>query len=209
MMLIVAILVIFCFLVASEAWWRTHTYHSEISRKFIHITVGCFVAALPFFISWKQIIILSLAFILGVSLSLYFNIFQAIHAVERPTWGELCFGAAVGILAIFVRSPLLYTISLLHMGLADGLAALVGTAYGKTNNYKVFGHRKSIAGSIAFFVVSLTLLIIYATLIPSAIPATYIVLLALVATALENFAIRGLDNLFVPVLVAGALLLVS
>lgn len=209
MTLIVAILVIFCFLTASEAWWRTHRYHSELSRKFIHITIGSFVAVLPYFLSWKQIIILSLAFIVGVSLSLYFNIFQAIHAVERPTWGELCFGAAVGVLAIFVRQPAIYMIALLHMGLADGIAALVGTAYGKTNEYKVLGHKKSVAGSLAFFAISLILLIAYATTTPTAIPAAVIVLLALAATVLENFAVRGLDNLLVPVLVAGVLMVVS
>jgi dolichol kinase len=150
---------------------------------------------------------LSLAFIVGVSISLYFNIFQAVHAVERPTWGEICFAAAVGLLAVFVREPAIYTVALLHMGLADGIAALVGTAYGKMNRYKIMGHGKSIAGSLAFLAVSLTLLIAYASIIPTPLPAAVLVLLAVSVTALENFAVRGLDNLFVPLVVATVLTL--
>lgn len=207
--LILTIGIVFTLLVVSELWWRYKKPHDEFSRKFIHVTVGSFAAFWPYYLTWPEIIGLSVAFIIVVALSQAFGIFKAIHAVERPTWGEICFAAAVGILAAIVQEPLLYTIALLHMSLADGMAALVGTTYGKNNSYMVLGHRKSIAGTSTFFAVSMLLMLIYATVTPAVLSPFAVVLIALAATGLENFAVRGLDNLFVPVWVAGTLLLLS
>lgn len=209
MTLILTVLVVFALLVASECWWRYRQPHDEFSRKFIHITVGTFVAFWPFFLSWNQIVLLSGAFIIVVAASQYFGIFKAIHAVERPTWGELCFALAVGTLAFVTRDTAIYMAAVLHMSLADGVAALVGTAYGKNNSYKVLGHTKSLAGSGAFLAVSLTILIVYATVEAPALSPFVVVAIALSASALENFAARGLDNLFVPLFVAAALVLLS
>lgn len=209
MTLVLTVLVVFALLIVSEMWWRIRRPHDEFSRKFIHITVGSFVAFWPLFLSWNQIIALSAAFIVVVTASQYFGIFKAIHAVERPTWGEICFAAAVGILALITKDAAIYMAAVLHMSVADGLAALVGTAYGKSNSYKVFGHRKSIAGTLTFMGVSLAILISYATVVPVAPLPVFLVGLAALAAALENFAVRGLDNLFVPLLVAAVLSLLA
>lgn len=198
MALILTIVAVGVLLLVSEWWWRAHRKHGEISRKFIHITVGTFAASWPFFLTWNQIIVLSALFIFVVSLSQHFNVFKAIHAVERPTWGEVCFAASVGSLAVLTRSPAIFTAGLLHMSLADGLAAVMGTTYGRTNRYKVFGHTKSVIGSITFLGVSTCILIAYATVAPHFISPFYIVAMAAAATVLENMAVLGLDNLLVP-----------
>lgn len=198
----------FVVLVFFEYWWRKHRYHSEISRKFIHITIGTFAAFWPYFLSWRQILGLSVAFIVVVLISKYLNIFQAIHTVERPTWGEVYFAAAVGLLTYLTHSPAVYCVALLHMGLADGLAAVVGTRYGKNNAYKVLGHTKSIAGTGAFLLCSIAILVVYATLQPQLISPIMLLGLAAAATVCENYGVRGLDNLVVPVLVAAVLNLV-
>src|SRR5690242_6050840 len=89
---------VFLVLLASEAYWRKHQPDSEISCKFIHLSIGSFVAFWPFFLSWNEIRLLSLAFVLAVAISKWLNIFQAIHSVQRPTWGEVYFALAVGLL---------------------------------------------------------------------------------------------------------------
>jgi phytol kinase len=208
-MLIITILVVLCLLVASEVWWRAKQPHDEFSRKFIHITVGTFAAFWPYFLPWNQIILLSLAFVAGVLVSQYFGVFKAIHAVERPTWGEIGFALAITVIAILFKDPVIYTVAILHMSLADGIAAIVGTMYGKSNSYKIFGHIKSRAGTLAFLVVSLVLLIAYATVVPAPPNPAILVGLAMLATVIENYAVYGLDNLLVPVLVASVLTLLS
>jgi phytol kinase len=202
--LILTVLLILALLVGSEIWWRSRHPHDEFSRKFIHITVGSIAAFWPFYLHWHWILILSGAFIVIVLFSRYFNIFKSIHAVGRPTWGELFFALAVGGLAMITHDKWMYAAALLHMSLADGIAAVVGVTWGAATRYKVMGHPKSLAGSAAFFIVSVGILLGYSHF---AHPLSPILLggIALSATIIENFGIAGLDNLLVPLLVGAAL----
>jgi phytol kinase len=203
----VTLVIVLVLLLLNEWLWRRTKRHSEFSRKFVHITVGSFVAFWPYFLSWDTIRLLSVAFLVVVALSKYFGIFKAIHSVTRPTWGEMYFALAVGLVTLVTNRPAVYTIALLQMSLADGLAAIVGTRYGKGNEYKVFGIQKSLAGSGTFLIVS------YVVLLGLAVFSTPVSIfaclgIALVATIAENTAGVGLDNLVVPILVAAMLRLV-
>lgn len=204
MTLLLTILVVLGLLVGTELWWRRRAVHDEFSRKFIHITVGSFVAFWPFFLSWRQIIGLSAAFLVVISISKALKLFQAIHSVLRPTWGEVYFALAVGLVAVITQDPWIYMAALLQMSLADGLAAVIGVRYGR-QSYLVFGARKSLAGSLTFFVVSLALLAGYVVLAGATLSWAALIGLAALATMLENLAVKGLDNLLVPVLIAVAL----
>ena len=197
-----AICVVGLLLVLNEAWWRRQKHHSELSRKYIHITVGSFVAIWPFFLSWSQIIGLSVAFLIVVAASRFFNIFQAIHSVQRPTWGEVFFATAVGATAIMTQSKGIYAAALLQMSLADGFAAVAGIRYGAATQYKVFGHTKSIVGTVTFFIISLLLLLAFMFVTGAAIPLLLVLLIAAMATILENLGVLGLDNLLIPLLIA-------
>jgi phytol kinase len=201
MKLAVVCLAILLVLVVNEWWWRDRG-HGEVSRKIVHMVVGSFVAFWPLFLSWRQIELLSLAFILVVLLSRQRNIFPAIHNVERQTWGELYFAAAVGLTALLTHHPAVYAVAILHMSLADGLAAIIGERHGhKLKAYKVLGARKSVYGTLAFFVVSDLLVTAFA--LHARIAWEWQLAAVVVgATALENVAIRGLDNLLVPLFVA-------
>ncbi|MDL2363518.1 MAG: hypothetical protein QFB86_04025 [Patescibacteria group bacterium] len=208
MNLIASVALIFLILVGSELWWRKQSIRGEFSRKFVHITVGSFVAFWPYFLTANQIKLLSVAFLIVVIISKYLNLFQAIHSVQRPTLGEVWFAAVVGLLAFTApHHPHIYTAALLEMSLADGLAAVIGTRYGNNNKYIVFGHAKSIIGSATFFVVSCAILTGYCVLTANPFALLAVLPLALVVTILENVAVNGLDNLFVPLATAGMLLL--
>ena len=174
--------------------------HGEFSRKFVHITVGSFVAFWPFFLNWYQIQLLSVAFLICVAISKYFRIFQAIHSVQRPTWGEVFFAAAVGLITLVTQDKFIYAAALLQMSLADGLAAVIGVHLGRRNRYRLFGRTKSIAGTLTFFIVSLAILLALGHWHVVAHGFGYVLLISLLATALENLAPDGLDNLAVPLL---------
>ena len=205
MALILTILTVFILLVANELWWRRKKVQDEFSRKFIHITVGSFVAFWPFFLDWNEIKLLSIAFIVVVLASKQPKVFQAIHSVQRPTHGELFFALAVGALALISQNEWIYMAAILQMSLADGFAAVVGTRFGNNTRYMVLGHTKSIHGTLTFLVVSIAILIVFTAFSGIILSLPVILGIAVAASLVENISVEGIDNLLVPVLVASAL----
>ncbi|MBC7581831.1 hypothetical protein H7097_03120 [Aeromicrobium sp.] len=204
MAFILAAVAVFILLCLSEFGWRRGYMSSEVGRKFVHITVGSFVAFWPFFLSWHQIRILSVGFLVAVLLSKVFNIFSAIHSVQRPTYGEFFFALTVGLLTFITHSKGIYAAALLQMAVADGMAAIVGVEYGVKQErwrYHVFGHTKTVIGTATFFVISAAILFGYSA--DTMRLALFLVpVIALAATAVENVGVGGLDNLLAPLLVA-------
>ena len=203
-----AALVVLVILLVAEVGWRKHWLNGEVGRKFVHITVGTFVAFWPLFLDWDDIRILSLAFFVVVLISMQLGFFRVIKSVLRPTYGEVFFALSVGLLTIITASRAIYAVAILQMALADGFAAIIGTRYGRENKYHLFGRTKSVAGSLTFFVISLALLIGYSLFSGAGLAWHYVVLAALGATFIENIAALGFDNLVVPVGVAFLLTMV-
>lgn len=203
--LVLTVLVVFAVLLLSEIGWRKGQMSSEVGRKFVHILVGSFVAFWPFFLSWEQIRLLSLGFVVVVFISKQLNIFRAIHSVQRPTYGALLFALVVGVLTFATKSKGVYAASLLQMSVADGMAAVIGVEYGVKHNvgprYKVFGHTKTLLGTLTFFVFSIAILFSYSA-DTMRLSWDLALLIAAASTLLENIAVAGLDNLLVPLLVA-------
>lgn len=199
--LALVVLIVFVLIAVSELLWRKLDVDPEYTRKFIHISVGTFVAFWPLFLTRDEIIGLSAAFVVVVAASSYFNVFKAIHSVQRPTWGEVFFALSVGVLAYVAQSGWVYLAALLHMSLADGMAAIVGTKFGHWTRYYVFGHPKSVVGTVTFIVVSALIFAGFFKFTPNPFTLWFIPI-TLAAAAIENVAIRGLDNLLVPLLVA-------
>lgn len=205
-MLLVTIAVVFAILCLAEFGWRKGWMDSEIGRKIVHITVGSFVAFWPFFLTWTQIELLSIAFVIVIIISKSLNVFSAIHSVQRPTFGEIFFALVVGLTAVITHDKYIYAAAVLQMSLADGLAAVIGSKYGRLTRYHVLGHVKSIVGTTTFFVVSLAVIAGYLFVTHTPLAPMYL-LVALGAALFENVAVLGLDNLFVPLWVAATLVL--
>jgi dolichol kinase len=197
-----AVIFVFAILVLAEYLSRTTRIHAELTRKFVHVAVGTFVAFWPFFLTWRTIQFLSLAFFVVVSLSIKLNLFRSIHAVERNVLGELLFAIVIGMLALIATNKWVFMAAMLNLSLADGLAAIVGLGWGDTNSYKVFGRTKSISGTVAFAVTSLIVLMIYAAGSHANIGWFTYIWLPLLAAGAENVAVRGTDNIVMPLLVA-------
>jgi phytol kinase len=206
---ILAVLVVLTLLLISEYLWRVKRIHSEFTRKFIHITVGTFVAFWPFFLTWYSIEWLSLAFLVVVSTSKVLMIFHSIHSIERKTRGEALFAIAVGLMAIVTHEPWIFMVAILHLSLADGLAAIIGTKYGKRGRYSVFGHTKSILGTVTFWLVSLTILSVFVVVHGPHHLWPILIWMPPLAALVENIGIQGTDNVLVPLLVAVVLKLVT
>lgn len=199
---IAAVAIVFLILVFAEYLSRYKGVHSELTRKIVHVLVGVFVAFWPFFLSWRQIQVLSVLFLVVVLISIKLSIFNSIHAVSRNKMGEVLFAMVIGILAFISSDQWVFAAAMLHLSLADGLAAVVGLAYGEGNSYRIMGRTKSLAGSLAFFFSSLAIMVWYTAF--SGVPASAVSVLWLpvAATIAENLSGEGTDNLVIPLLVA-------
>jgi phytol kinase len=199
---LLSIAVILLILYFAERGSRVRHLHPELTRKFVHVTVGTFVAFWPFYLSWQVIAGLSLLFFVVIAISMRFEILRSIHAVQRTTRGELLFALAIGVSALVSLNKWVFMAAMLNLAIGDGMAALIGILKGEGNEYKVFGHTKSRAGTTAFIVTSFIISIIYTIFSHSHFSLTTLFIVPVVAALTENVAINGTDNLAIPVLVA-------
>ena len=184
-MIILAVLGVLAVLVCAEYLARRTNMHAELTRKFVHMLVGTFVAFWPFFLSWRQIEVLSMAFLIVILISVKFTIFKSIHTVPRQAVGEICFAMVIGLLALISSSEWIFAASMLCLSIGDALAAIVGLLFGDSNQYKVFGKVKSIAGTGTFLAVTLVVMGLYIAVSDDSASVTTLLIVPLLATITE------------------------
>jgi phytol kinase len=189
-------------LLFAELLARRTNMHAELTRKFVHMIVGTFIAFWPFFLSWRQIELLSLLMLVVILISVKFTIFRSIHTVPRNAIGEICFALVIGLLAFVSSSDWIFTAAMLCLSIGDAMAAIIGLLLGEKNQYKVFGKTKSIAGTSAFLIVTLGVMAVYLHATNSSASLTTLLLIPVLATVTENVAVNGTDNLIMPMLIA-------
>ena len=178
----------------------------EWSRKLVHIGAGPVVL-----IAWAfgvdQLIAVPAAgtITLLVALNHRVRVLPAIEDVERRSYGTIAYGASITLLLWlwWPTHPATVAAGVLVMAFGDGLAGLLGPMI-PSPSWTVFGERRSLAGTGAMALASLTVLLALGQLDggPAPSPAE-IALIALVATGLEQWALLGIDNFSVPMAVAG------
>ncbi|MEO7994708.1 MAG: diacylglycerol/polyprenol kinase family protein, partial [bacterium] len=135
--------------------------------------------------------------------------FQAIEEESGDNLGTILFPASFAILlAIFWnlpdRTPAMMGLMALAWG--DAFAAIIGRRYGKLR-YRVLGEQRSLEGSFAMYVFSfLACSVVLAVEHPGLSVMTRVAIATTTAvgcTLLEACAIRGLDNLLIPLGGAG------
>lgn len=184
-----------------EYIWRQRLLHEEYARKFVHIAIGLFAASWPLYLEWNDIRLISILLAVGYVVIRRLKLFQSVSSVRRKTYGEMFFALSFGLITLFTESTAIYMLAVLVMTLADGLAAVVGTTFGRNNSYKLFGGTKSIAGSATFFLVTLTLIAVFGLYTPIIVPIGISLSVAVIATVMENAGVLGLDNLFIPLFI--------
>lgn len=195
---------------------RRFGWQPETIRKLLHIGMGSIALTFPWiFTSPLPVFVLAaVAFVMMLGVRhvafLKAQLGGVIDAVDRASAGELYFPAGIALsFWLTAGDPLLYSVPILILTLADAVAALVGVRYGSAR-YTTLDGSKSVQGSLAFFsmafVCTLLPLTLYAhTRVPQALLIALI--LGVLTMLVEAIAWRGLDNLLIPVL--GFLLLDS
>jgi len=181
--------------------------HAEVQRKIVHVGLGLYALTFPLIFArpWEVMTLCLLAAGLliaarvlpGVSGSLG----GALHGVKRDSFGELLFALSIALLFLLSgEQVVLYVLPLLILALCDAFAALVGVAYGRIS-FVVEQGKKSIEGSVVFFLTA-WLLAMMALLLLTSLPRDEVIVASLIIAAfgtfLEGISWKGLDNHFIP-----------
>lgn len=196
-----SLLAIFLLLCVMEYLWRTKKVHVEVSRKVVHMGTGVIIAFWPHYLNWTLIQLISAAMLVIILISHHFHIFKSIHSVARLTKGEILYPFGIMLCALLEPAPWVFSVAVLHLAFADGIAALVGVHYGHKTRYTLISHGKSLVGSLAFFATSFLIFAGASFLVSeNALPHLYGWFLwsALMLTFVENISWYGLDDITVP-----------
>ncbi len=201
---ILAGLVISAIVIISEYLGRSGKLGGETARKTVHILGGIFIASWPSFMSFRTIELLSLVAIVVILAVRYLKLFGSLHNVDRVSAGDIMFALGIFATALITSNKWIFAAAILQLSLADGLAALVGTHFKSQQLLRIHGERRTVAGTLTFFIFSLLILMWLTLIVHSGLRelAVYTPWLALQATAIEFISIWGTDNILVPVYVA-------
>ncbi len=198
---------VFCFLVV-RLLEVLASPHPEVLRKLMHVLTGLVAASFPWLFdqAWPVLLLAACSIVALIlvrsGVSVIGSLRGVLHGVQRSSWGELLFPIAVALVFVLAQGePLLYSVAILILTLADAVAALIGVYYGQLR-FSTLEGGKSIEGSLAFFIVAFLCvhipLLLYTDV--GRLESLLIgLLMGVIAMMFEAVAWRGLDNLFIPV----------
>ena len=127
--------------------------HEEL-RKLLHISAGCGIAVVSFYVD-RNLIIAGVLAALAADLLLRdrLHTIQDMINVGRRSYGDYAYIAGIIVSALLFQAQFTFVMAVLALALGDGLAGLIGRLFGK-HHFSWFGADKTILGSIVFFAVT-------------------------------------------------------
>ena len=198
---------------------RRHTVASgagdirrEWSRKLVHIGTGA-VVPLAWLFGIDRLIAIPAAAAITIlaAINHRHRLLPAIEDVGRHSYGTVAYGGAITVLLVtyWPNQADAVCAGVLVMAIGDGMAGILGSALASPS-WQLWGHRKSLVGTLTMAGASLLSLGAVAmvaqqldglTTLPIPGPLA-LVSMAVIATALEQVAWLGIDNLTVPIISA-------
>lgn len=201
--LLVSVVYIAIVLGLSTICYNKKQFTQEETRKFIHIGLcNWWLIAWIFFDNFIVASILPAIFVIVNACNYKMGFIKGMEPEkkEKKNLGTVWYAVSLLILSIilFRHQEYLYVgaIGILILGYGDGLAALIGSSFGK---HKLDINQKSVEGSFALFVTSfvISLLLLQSVVISSNYVA-YALFIAAFAMMIEIFSPNGIDNLTLP-----------
>lgn len=197
----------------AELLRRRRGYDSGFTRKVIHIGVGMMIWLVPFLFTtpWPFVVACVMFMIINL-IDWRYGLIGSMQSRHRSNLGTVYFPLAAAVVAlIFWDAPPLMVAALMPLTWGDGIAPVIGAAYGR-RVYRVHTSTRTVEGSAGFFVAGFVFTWLALWVMPGTpeispvgaiLPA--LVIMA-VTTVIEAFSIWGLDNLTVT---AAAIIILS
>lgn len=188
----------------------------EASRKYIHIMISnWWIIAMIFFNNvWFAAFVPALFVIINM-ISYKTNLIRVMERNDgeenKESLGTVYYAVSLLILSLItfgpMNNPLVGLCGIAVMGYGDGIAAIVGQSI-KSYEYKIGNSKKTIAGSMAMFFV--TLIITSGFLVYTGVGGWLLksIIVSIIITIVEAISIKGTDNLTVPLITSGIIFLI-
>jgi phytol kinase len=196
---------------SSEILYHKLKIQAEYTRKYVHILTGLITLLFPSLVTNHWYILgLCGSFLLILIGSLQFNLLPSINAVERVTRGSILYPFIVyGCFLVYQRfdDPMYYYLPILILATCDPIAALVGKKWHYCQ-YKIFGHTKTLSGSLSFLIMAMLISMVFLLLVSGLTIKSVLVYslsVALLSSFSEGISHNGYDNLSIPASVLAGL----
>jgi phytol kinase len=215
--LILSFVYVFAVIGIAELMRLSGRRSAAFTRKFVHIGVGMLIVGIALlFRVWYLALIPPASFVLINAVSYLRGTFQAMEGEDRGNLGTIYFPIAFGaIIYACWGLPALMVAAMMPLTWGDAMGALVGGRLG-ANQYTIWGHRKSVEGSVAMLFwswVTTSLALFAMPYLAGNTPINWLVALlqggavAVIATIVEAVTPWGMDNLSIPAVSCGILFL--
>lgn len=183
---------------------------AELTRKLVHLGTGVLTLLFPLMLSshW-YVLFLCAGFAAILLLSLRFGFLQSINAIDRDSWGSLCYPVAVYLTFLFyaqffhAHHLIDFYLPILVLAVCDPVAALVGKRF-PAKKFSRAKNSKTLAGCLGFFIscclLTLLLLVCFNSLNSIHTKTlVFVCILSASATFTEAISGKGIDNLTIPI----------
>ena len=199
----ISFIYIFASLGIAEGLRKIFRFSPEFTRKFVHIAVGMWsIGTVLLFQSRWMAIIPPASFVLLNYISYKKETFKAMESADKSNLGTIYFPLAfVFIVLLFWDTPNKLVAALMPLTWGDAMAAVLGKQYGHIK-YTVFGHTRSVEGTVSMVLFSLISVFLALWLLPPSmgVGTSFLIAVAvsLIAAAVEAVSPWGIDNLLIP-----------
>ena len=174
--------------------------NKEAIRKIIHIGIGPLIP-LAKYLGVDQESALYFTGIISflILLNYRYKLFPNIEDIDRKSFGTLfyCFSLFILIYLFWNKDPTSLIAGFFIMTFGDGLAGLIGKNF-KSNSWYLLNQKKSLYGTATMFITSLVVVLALAYVQKYSFDLNFIII-AFIATVLEQLSIFGIDNFIVPI----------
>ena len=194
------LLYIFSIFLISIIYKKFNEENKEALRKIIHIGMGPLIPIAQYLqIDQNSALTFTAIISLVILLNYFYKLFPSIEDVDRKSFGTLfyCISLFILIFLFWEKDPYALMAGFFIMTFGDGLAGLIGKNL-KSKSWIFFKQKKSLFGTATMFLISL-LVVCSLGYIQKYNFNINILMIAFIATTLEQFSVIGIDNFLVPI----------
>ena len=182
--------------------------NGTLTRKFIHISVSfCYVIFYKYFGTSIHILLASFSFIVLNVLSYKYDIVKEME--EKKSLGTIYYAISIFLMSLITYFKhdfyIAFGIGLFILGFGDGFAALFGQMIKSPKIYK----DKTLIGTLTVFIMSILVMLVFNYIFGINFSIIKIIIVGIVASLLELFGTKGIDDLYLPLGVSGLVYLLG